>query len=89
MAKNIYGLPIAKNINGPLMAKNIYGPPIANKHLKCKKLICFESIWSILNHTWSSLNNFIHFDPGCLQITQSPSPPNFPMSKLPPSKNIP
>ena len=46
MGKNIYGLSIAKHINGrplmakniydPPMAKNIYGPPMANKHFNVK-----------------------------------------------------
>ena len=73
MGKNIYGLSIAKHINGrPLMAKNIYDPPIANKHFNVKKndlfwihLIYFEPHWAILiqfDQVWTSLSILNKFE---------------------------
>ena len=94
IAKNINGPLMAKNIYDPPMAQNIYGPPMANKHFNVKiwsVLNPSDLFWTTLSHfdtIWSSLNKFIHFeqvwislnkfDPGCLQISQSPSRPNFP-----------
>ena len=82
---------MAKNIYDPHMAQNIYGPPMANKHFHVKiwsVLNPSNLFWTTLSHfdtIWSSLNKFIHFeqvwislnkfDPGCLEISQSPSCP--------------